>query len=300
MKRCRPWLLTAVAISLFAGEWLAQEAKPPQTPAGVKALRDVEYVPGGHERQKLDLYVPEKAEGALPLVVWIHGGGWRGGSKDRCPAMPFAAKGYVVASVNYRLSQHAPFPAQIEDCKAAIRWLRANAKNYHIDTNHVGVWGASAGGHLVALLGTSGGVKAVEGSLGNPDQSSKVQAVVDWFGPADFKPIAERDANPNSTIGQLLGGAPKDNMEKAILASPITHVTKDTPPFLIMHGDKDNLVNFHQSEILEAALKKAGVEVTLVKLEGAGHGGAQFQTDEVKKQILEFFDKHLKKTTASK
>lgn len=300
MRCCRLWLITAIGVCLSASQLPSQQAKSPQPPAGVKAERDLEYVPGGHERQKLDLYVPEAANGALPLVIWIHGGAWKQGSKDRCPAQWLATKGFVVASVNYRLSQHAPFPAQIEDCKASIRWLRANAKNHHIDPAHVGVWGASAGGHLVALLGTSGGVKELEGNHGNLDQSSKVQAVVDWFGPADFKPIAERDGNPNSTIGQLLGGAPKEHMDKAILASPVTHVTRNAPPFLIMHGDKDNLVNFHQSELLEEALKKAGVEVTLVKLEGAGHGGPQFSTDESKKRIEEFFAKHLKEATASK
>ena len=136
-------------------------AQPPKggLPPGVKAERDLEYVKDGHERQKLDLYLPAKAEGPLPLVVWVHGGAWLGGNKDNPPGLFLLPRGYALASVNYRLSQHARFPAQIEDCKAAIRWLRANAAAYRLNLDKIGVWGASAGGHLVALLGTTGGVK---------------------------------------------------------------------------------------------------------------------------------------------
>ena len=143
-------------------------------------------LPAGHERNRLDLYLPEKVKGRLPVVVWIHGGAWMEGSKDDCPAVPFAAEGCAVASINYRLSQHAIFPAQIQDCKAAIRWLRANADKYHLDPDHIGVWGASAGGHLVALLGTTAAVKEFEGRGGNLDQSSRVQCVLDWYGPSEL------------------------------------------------------------------------------------------------------------------
>jgi acetyl esterase/lipase len=155
-------------------------------PKGVRFLQDLQYVEHGHERNRLDLYLPEKAESRLPLIVWIHGGGWQAGSKEACPTVYLAAKGYAVASINYRLSQHAAYPAQIEDCKAAIRWLRANAAKYHLDPDRVGVWGGSAGGHLVALLGTTAGMKELEGKGGNLDQSSRVQCVVDFFGPTDF------------------------------------------------------------------------------------------------------------------
>src|SRR5205085_165270 len=147
------------------------------------------------ERNRLDLYLPEKAQGRLPVVVWIHGGAWRAGSKDHCPAVPLTAKGFAVASINYRFSQHAVFPAQIEDCKAAIRWLRANADKYHLDPDHIGAWGASAGGHLVALLGTSGNKKELEGKGGNLEQSSKVQCVIDWFGPTDLLGLPKKLRN---------------------------------------------------------------------------------------------------------
>ncbi len=175
-----------LAILLVAVE-SASAQQQPKLPDGVKAMRNLEYVPGGHERQKLDLYLPEKADGPLPVIVWVHGGGWQKGSKDNSPGIFLAAKGFAVASVGYRLSQHALFPAQIEDCKAAIRWLRANAKKYNFDPDHVGAWGGSAGGHLVALLGTTGGMKELEGKDGNLDQSSKVQCVLDWYGPTDFR-----------------------------------------------------------------------------------------------------------------
>lgn len=287
-------LVSGLVIVLVAGSASAQN-QPPQLPAGVKALRDVAYVEKGHERQKLDLYLPEKADGPLPVVVWVHGGAWQQGSKDRCPAMRFAPNGYAVASINYRLSQHAPFPAQIEDCKAAIRWLRANAKEYKLDPDHIGVWGASAGGHLVALLGCTCDCKELEGKLGNNEQSCKVQCVCDWFGPTDFRPLIENSTGATGVVEKLLGGPIKDNADKAKLASPITHVTKDDAPILIMHGDKDPLVPISQSESFTAALKKAGVDVTFQTLPGAAHGGGAFNSPETMKVIEDFFDKHLKK-----
>jgi acetyl esterase/lipase len=262
-------------------------------------MRDLEYAKVDGTALLLDLFVPEKADAPLPLIVWIHGGAWQSGDKAGCPALGQLRRGYAVASINYRLSQQAIFPAQIHDCKAAIRWLRAHAKEYNIDPQRIGVWGSSAGGHLVALVGTSGNVKELEGAEGNLDQSSRVQAVCDWFGPTDFLQIAahmlpgakmEHDT-ANSPESKLVGGPIQENKEKAAKASPITYVSKDDPPFLIMHGDKDILVPIHQSQLLTEALKKAGVEVTFKAIEGAGHG---FGGPEIMKTVEEFFDKHLK------
>jgi acetyl esterase/lipase len=282
------------------------KAEPPKQPAqpagipvptGVKAIRDIEYAkPNGSgdtaQPLKLDLYLPEDAKKPLPLVILIHGGAWESGSKDRCPGMGFAQDGYVVASINYRLSDVATFPAQIFDCKAAVRFLRAHATEYHIDPARVGVWGGSAGGHLAALLGTSGGVKELEGDLGNADQSSKVQAVCDWYGPADLFALGNKPGEPRDPVVKLLGGQPIKMKDKCISACPITHVTADDPPFLIMHGDKDNVVSPHQSELLVEALNKAGVPCTYTVVKGASHGfRAQAQVDQVHK----FFDKELKK-----
>lgn len=271
-------------------------ARKPAIPEGMRVERNLEYVPGGHERNKLDLYLPSVAEKPLPVVVWIHGGAWRAGGKEGCPAVGLVARGYAVASINYRLSQHAVFPAQIEDCKAAIRFLRAVAKQYGLDPDHVGVWGASAGGHLVALLGTSGGVKDLEGRRGSLGPSSRVQCVVDWFGPTDFTRMGGWHDAPDSPEAQLLGGPVAKNKDKAARANPITYVTKDDPPFLIMHGEDDGTVPISQSELLDAALRRARVPSTFVRIGGAGHGGPAFNAPENRKRIEDFFDKHLKPT----
>jgi acetyl esterase/lipase len=259
--------------------------------------RDLAYVTDGHERQKLDLYLPEApAAQPLPVIIWVHGGAWRAGSKERCPAGRFVREGYAVASINYRLSQHAIFPAQIQDCKAALRWLRAHAEQYHLDAKRFGVWGASAGGHLVALLGTAGDVKAFDVGA-HLDASSRVQAVCNFFGPTDFTKMndfpgrMDHDA-ADSPESKLIGGAIQEHKDKAQRANPITYVTKDDPPFLIVHGDKDPLVPHNQSELLLAALKEANVPARLYTVEGGGHGG--FKDPQVNILVTEFFAKHLK------
>jgi acetyl esterase/lipase len=248
-------------------------------PEGTKVLRDLAYVAGGHERQKLDLYLPA-AGSRWPLVVAIHGGAFRMGSKEGEPAGAFVARGFAVAAINYRLSQHALFPAQIEDCKAAVRWLRANAARYGYDPERIASYGGSAGGHLAAMLGTTGDVKAFDVGA-NPGVSSRVQAVVDFFGPTDFLqmdahrlPAAKmaHDA-ADSPEAQLVGGPIRDNPDRVARANPITYVTRDDPPFFIVHGDADLLVPHHQSELLETALRRAGVRVRLVTIPGGPHGG---------------------------
>jgi acetyl esterase/lipase len=264
---------------------------------GGPVFKDVEYVAGGHERQKLDIYLPaQRSESPLPLIIWVHGGAWQGGSKENCPARRFAQRGYAVASINYRLSQHAIFPAQIEDCKAAVRYLRANAGKYGFDPNQFGAWGASAGGHLVALLGTTGDVKEFEKGE-NLSVSSRVQAVCDYFGPTDFTLISrfpstmDHDAS-DSPEARLIGGPIQENKDKCKRANPITYVTKDDPPFLIVHGDKDPLVPHNQSQILSEALKKAEVEAKLHIVGGGGHGFPVGRG--IDKMVEEFFDKQLK------
>jgi len=279
----------SIALALLLTTTLHAQQKQ-QLPAGTDAHRDIAYVPGGGNSQSLDLFIPGNPTKPLPVVVWIHGGAWKAGDKKFCPAMPLLNRGYAVASLNYRLSQEAIFPAQIHDCKAALRWLRANAQKYHLDPNRIGVWGGSAGGHLVALLGTSGGVKELEGDEGNLKYSSRVQAVCDWFGPSDFTSIRSQAAD--GPVAALLGGIASEAKQKAILASPVTYVNKANPPFLIMHGDKDPTVPFQQSELLYDKLKKAGVDVTFKPVPGAGHG---FGGSEIQKQVFDFFDKHLKK-----
>jgi acetyl esterase/lipase len=245
-------------------------------PPGTKIERNLEYVTNGHERHRLDIYFPATGDGPFPVVIWLHGGGWIRGDKANCHAAPLVAHGYAAISMNYRFLQQAPFPAQIEDCKAAVRWVRANAKKYHFDLDHIGVMGASAGGHLATLLGTSGGVKELEGQLDNLDQLSRVQAVIDQFG---------------------LLRIPQDQTNKSDV---LPYITKDAPPFLIVHGDRDKSVPIKQSEQLTAALQKAGVEVTMFTVKGGGHSGPEFFTDEMMEMYRKFFDKHLKNTAVEK
>ena len=247
----------------------------------------------------LDLYVPPQRDDPLPVIVWVHGGAWLAGSKSGGPAIRMAERGYAVASVSYRLSGEAKFPAQIHDCKAAVRWLRANAARYSLDPERIGAWGLSAGGHLVALLGTSGGVPELEGAAGNLEYSSRVQAVVDWFGPTDLLQM-EAQALPDSPIAHnapdspesLLIGCPIQTCpEKAERANPIRYLAGDEPPFLIMHGDQDLVVPPLQSQLLYDALKRVAVDATLYWVEGAGHG---FSGPEIDRMVDDFFDRHLK------
>src|SRR3989442_7306640 len=190
--------------------------------------------------------------------------------------MRFVRYGYAVASISYRLSQEAKFPAQIYDCKAAVRWLRANARQYSLDPERIAAWGGSAGGHLVALLGTAGGVKELEGNLGDPGYSSRVMAVVAFFGPTDFFHLSatstNKKGNAPGAVEGLIGGPLEANRERVRQANPITFVSKDDPPFLILHGDQDDLVPPAQSVMLYEALKGAGVDAAYHVIKGRGHG----------------------------
>ncbi|MBN2451231.1 MAG: alpha/beta hydrolase fold domain-containing protein [Lentisphaeria bacterium] len=300
---CLPLAGLAVQAAATGGEARARPAgdgpRVLRVPEGVRAVRDLVYVTGGHERQRLDLYVPEGTEGPLPLLVWVHGGGWQNGSKEGCPPLRegYVERGYAVASLNYRLSGHAVFPAQIEDCKAALRWLRAHAAEYRLDPGRFGAWGSSAGGHLVALLGTSGDVAAFEVGE-NLDHSSRVQAVCDFYGPTDFAafvatPGYESHARSESPEARLLGGAVQENPAAAVRANPITYVDAHDPPFLILHGDADPVVPINQSRLLFAALVEAGVSVHFHTIHGAGHGRG-FGGPEIRGMVAEFFDRHLR------
>ena len=296
---------------VYATMWMSltgsAAAQDVQLPPGVKMDRDILYIPDGDEAQRLDLYLPEKnPEQPLPLIVHIHGGGWMGGSKFPSPYVNMVNRGYVVASVEYRFSQKARFPAQIQDCQAAIRWLRAHCDKYQIDPDHVGVVGGSAGGHLSALVATSGGKKAFQPIGGNDDQSDRVQCVCNIFGPANFTAVmqqAEEDKNvrnifkfntPSDPYSQLIGVSLIGNKEKTDAVSPIHYVSKDNPPMLILHGTYDALVPYAQSVELQAALKKKGVDVWLQTLPGSGHGGPAFGKPAVNALTQNFFDRYLK------
>lgn len=264
-------------------------------PEGVDVLRDVIFSTVDQQELQLDLYRPKKASGTLPVVVWVHGGGWKNGSKDRCPAVWLAAHGFAVASIDYRLTHQAQWPAQIDDCRAAVRWLRENAKTFNLNPDRIGAWGSSAGGHLVALLGT----------LDPPDSeetSSRVQAVCDWFGPTDLltmPPNTISETRTEADIAQsngakLLGATVRDVPALAKQASAFYQVSEDDPPFLIMHGEKDPGVPLSQSQHLHENLLIAGAQSELKVIANAGHGGKEFQAPEAKQLVLDFFLKTLK------
>jgi acetyl esterase/lipase len=263
---------------------------------GPRVKKDIEFANVDGKSLKLDLYLPQ-ADGA-PLVVWIHGGGWQKGSKKQCLVSWLADSGYAVASISYRLTDQAIFPAQIHDCKAAVRWLRANAEKYGYSTSKVAVAGSSAGGHLAALIGTSGGVKELEGGVGgNLECSSRVDAVIDFYGATDFelrsRTQPHRANEKGSVVYLLLGGGADKKVKLARLASAAHHVTKDDPPFLVFHGDKDNTVLLDQSVRIREAYSDAGLPLTLKILKGSGHGGKKFYTGKNRKIILKFLTKWL-------
>lgn len=265
--------------------------------AEAESFRDLPYVKDGHERQTLDLHVPGGKRGkAVPVVVYIHGGGWRNGKKSSSNAIPLITRGYAVAGIGYRLSDAASFPAQIHDCKAAIRWLRAYAKEYGIDPDRIGVWGQSAGAHLAALLGTSGDVSELEGDLGeHTGVSSRVQAVCDVFGPADFllSDVGGKSDNPKGPVALFLGGPPSDRRDIARRASPAHWISSDDAPVLILQGGQDRTVPPVQSRDFAERLEKVGVDVGLIEFPEAGHGGPEFKSAETIAKIVAFFDKHL-------
>ena len=273
-----------------------------RTPANIEVKPDLAYAGTDNPRQKLDLFFPKKRaiEKPLPLVAFIHGGGWRNGDKrsglHRVAAFVESGE-FVGASIGYRLSSEAIWPAQIHDCKAAIRWLRAHADEFGFDPDRIAVMGSSAGGHLVAMLGTSGNVKKLEGNLGkHQDVSSRVNCVIDEFGPTNFLTMNDFPGKmdhlaKDSPESKLLGRQITEVPELVREASPITHVTKDDPPILILHGTKDPLVPYQQSVTFAEALRKAGVTVTLQKIENGEHGG--FNNEEVNGRTKAFLQKYL-------
>ena len=275
----------------------------PRAPEGIRSELDVPYAGTDNPRQRLDVFLPKEPKGdkPLPVIAWIHGGAWRGGDKRSGMgqlARLVASGHYAGVSIGYRLTGESIWPTQIQDCKAAVRWIRANARKYNFDPERIGVWGSSAGGHLVAMLGTAGDVKELEGKLGKHiGQSSRVTCVVDYFGPADLLtmgkyPSSMKHDAADSPESLLVGGPLQETKEAARSASPITYASKDDPPFLIVHGDKDPLVPYNQSERLTEALGKASVDVTLIKIIGGGHGG--FRGEELPRRVRLFLDKHLR------
>jgi acetyl esterase/lipase len=262
---------------------------------------DIPYADTGNPRHRLDLYLPKNRKSdRLPVIVFFHGGGWMQGDKSLGAAglMPFLRTGqYAGVSVGYRLSGEAQWPAQIYDCKAAIRWVRANATTYELDADHIGVWGSSAGGHLALLLGVSGDVPELEGDIGpNKGVSSKVAAVANFFGVSELLAMIGQPSDIDRTRSdapeaRLISGALRENPNKAKAASPITYVTANDPPVLTVHGTKDRTVPYDQAVRLDAALRKVGVPSYFVTVKGGGHGDFGNAAAD---RVEAFFDKYLR------
>lgn len=268
------------------------------TPPGFIALRDMDYAGTGNARQKLDLYLPEKRpDKPLPLIVYVHGGGWEMGDKSDTGLLFQLIEGgeYAGASLGYRLSQESRWPAQIHDVKAALRWLAANAEKHDLDPTRIGLVGISAGGQLVSLLGTSHGVKELEGEVGPAVPAPKVACVANFCGPANFLTFAGKGSaidpeEPRTAITRLFGGPLSQHQAAARLASPVTHISGDDPPFLHIHGTADPLVPYAQAQEFDAALKKAGVSSTLLTGKEAPH---VFFSADLLDKMQTFFAKHL-------
>jgi len=301
-------IVTAISFIFFA---LLCYAQPPSVNTdGIKRKwLNISYATIS-PAQKLNIYLPQKGNGPFPVIISIHGGAFMFGDKadeQVNPMLEGLKHDYAVVSINYRLSGEAVFPKNINDVKAAIRWVKAHAATYKMNPDKIVVWGGSAGGNLAALAGTSGGVKELEDlSLGNANQSSRVQAVVDWFGPTNFllmdKHLIETGngkpdhSDANSPESKLMGQKITEIPERVLLANPETYITKDDPPFLIEHGTKDQLVPTQQSINFAAKLTAVlGKEkVTIHLLEDARHGGPQFETKENLELVFKFLDSVLK------
>ena len=317
MNRIKPcFILLLIFLSLTANAQVRKsgsiftETSPPHIarpspeslrldPALATVTREITYCKVGGTALRMDAYLPAKQTARpSPALIYIHGGAWIAGDKDEvhieADLPELLTRGYAIFSINYRLAPFNRFPNQIEDCKCAVRSLRANAARYNIEAAQIGVWGSSAGAHLAALLGTTNGVSAFEGYGGYPEASSAVQAVATYFGPSD---LTTSDWGFFDKLGFLVVFGTSKNWKKA---SPINYVTKEDAPFLIVAGDRDDKVDVRQSQWFYARLQATGVPSELLIVKNSDHefapkGGPLNPTRaEVSKRLADFFDKNLR------
>jgi len=259
--------------------------------------QNIEFSNPDEQHLQLNMARPKDGDALLPAVVCIHGGGFRAGTRDgwngRCKKL--AENGYVAVTVTYRLAPKYPFPAAVYDVKAAVRWLRANAAKYHINPKLIGVTGDSAGGHLAQFLGVTADVKQFEGDGGNPEQSSSVVCVVNYYGPSDFSKSYGKSVDAAEVLPLFLGGDFQKEPQRHIQASPLYWITPSAAPTLLLHGKLDKYVAYEQATWTEEKMKAAMVEVELMTFEEAGHGFKGPDAEKADKAMLAFFDKHLKK-----
>ena len=293
----RSTVLSAAAALAACTAWSAVAAQD------VHKLADLQYAEAGGQPLKLDLYQPSEAH--APLLVWLHGGRWEVGSKERMPLGGLVERGYAIASLDFRPASRARFPGQVHDIKAALRFVRARAPEYGYDATRIGILGESSGGHLAALVGTTNGHAELEGSLGEHlGVSSEVHAIVSYFGASDLLTILAQSTPYGLGIREpalktLLGALPTENEALARLASPVFQVDMRDPPLLLLHGDQDPQMPINQSHELEGAYERAGLDAKLIVVHGAGHGGGAFFDAERTKLVAAFLDEHLRRNLAS-
>lgn len=292
MKRFLPLALAALAWCSMTGS-AAEKMQ-------ASVVRDVLFASVGDVTLRLDLHLPATSPRS-PMIVWVHGGAWRAGSKASMPLGKLVEAGYAVASVDYRLSTQAKFPAQIHDLKAAIRFLRGHGANWKLPTNQIVIAGDSAGGHLAALVGVSNGHDELEGSLGDDrKQSSAVQGILSFYGGANLTTILKQSTPHGLSVrvpalDLLLGGQPEAVPELARLASPVFHVDRSDPPLLLLHGDQDPQMPINQAHELMGAYKKLNLPAHLEVVHGAAHGGAAFYDAERTEVVKAFLERHFGK-----
>jgi acetyl esterase/lipase len=284
-----------IMASVITGLSQAQNPPKPSVPENVLFEPNIEYANADGQHLQLDMARPKTGDGPFPAILCIHGGGFRAGNRQgydgQCVRL--AQQSYAAVTVSYRLAPKYQFPLAIYDVKAAVRWLRANAKNYKIDPARIGVTGGSAGGHLAQFLGVTADVKQFEGEGGNADQSSRVACVVNYYGPSDFTKSYGRSVDAAEVLPLWLGGNLEQARQKHIVASPLYWVTPNAAPTLCIHGTEDKYVAHEQAVWLIDKLKAAGVEAELLTMKGAGHGFKGKDAEKAEQAMLAFFAMHL-------
>ena len=286
----------AATLAAFAAN--AQRGGPPELPEGVTLTADIPFATVDGNELALDIYMPSAADNP-PLLVWVHGGAWRAGSRKSVSSLAYVEAGYALASVSYRLSGVAPFPAQSHDIKGAIRFLRANAGAYGYDASRIGILGSSAGAHLAALVGVTNGNEELEGDVGgNLDQSSDIAAIVSYFPATNLTSILDQSTPFGlnlrvPSLEALFGGPMEDKTELARLASPVFHVDADDPPLFLLHGDQDPQMPINQSHELHGVYKEQGLGVEFEVVHGSPHGGPAFFDAGRNAMVGAFLDAHL-------
>lgn len=289
-------LLAIMATTLVFG----QSAHPVLSflPEGTVLHGNIRYSGDATEKHLLDIYLPSGVKGDIPVIVFIHGGGWLSNDKYadfgymRKTVAEFIESGYAIASIDYRWATEAPFPAQIRDCNLAVSWLHDHAEQYGLDRNRFALIGFSAGGHLASLQGLSNNNRVDDFYVPGSSRDFTFRAVVDFYGPAELASLKSSE-DPESPEAILLGAAPVSRPDLAKVASPVTYVDPKDPPFLIIHGENDELVWNRQSKLLSAWLTVADVENELVIVPGAPHFGVMFDADPIREKVLGFLRKHL-------